>query len=156
MEHMLAAMRPILVDECERQPFSPAARECFANASGEYAWSQCEDALPQAARDAVQQRLDAIPPPPPSNDAERRQLAIDQAQRIAFDYYALWATRPQHTGCPTSLDAFAPYAPANDTSWKSDPWGTTFTFSCSGTRLIVVSAGPDRKTGTADDISSKD
>jgi hypothetical protein len=33
-----------------------------------------------------------------------------------------------------------------------DPWGTSLFFSCSSRAIVVISAGPDRRFQTADDV----
>jgi hypothetical protein len=155
MQYMFTSMRAILVDECVREPFSPESIDCFASAASQSEWVRCEGKLPQDKRDAVQARLDAIPPPPPANDDERAERARYQAKRAAFEYFPQWAVHPANRGCPESLAALEPYASPEDIGWK-DPWGTAFAFRCVDGQMIVTSAGPDRKPGTRDDISSQD
>lgn len=147
----LAAFRTILADECSRWPASLV--DCFGAATTEAAWGECEATVPPELQEAMQARLDAVPPPP-EDDADRLDRARRRAQKIAFEYYPQWAVEPQHRGCPASLAELAPYAGPGET-W-ADPWGTAFTTRCEGGMLIVVSAGPDRQPGTADDVTSAD
>jgi len=58
--------------------------------------------------------------------------------------------------CPRSMDVLV--AHRYITRALTDDWGTVLAFSCtspySTDKALVVSAGPDRKLGTADDIRS--
>lgn len=145
----LAAFQTILADECSRWPASLV--DCFGTATTEAAWAACEATVPPDVEEAMQARLDAVPPPP-EDDAGRIDRARRRAQKIAFEDYPQWAVVPQHTGCPPSLADLAPYADPGET-W-ADPWGTAFATRCEGGMLIVTSAGPDRQPGTADDVTS--
>jgi general secretion pathway protein G len=40
----------------------------------------------------------------------------------------------------------------DESSARTDPWGTAWKTTCEGKRVIVSSAGPDRQFGTDDDI----
>jgi len=39
-------------------------------------------------------------------------------------------------------------------SSATDPWGSPYVINCVDDDIVVVSAGPDKKTGTADDITA--
>lgn len=149
MLEQIAAMRVILLDECRQQPWPGADTTCFEQSADADAWRACEEQLPAALRANIQARLDAIP----RNDPPE-ELARQQVRKIAFEYYPQWAMRPRNRGCPASLAELAEFAEEPAPQPWLDPWGTTLSFACEGGMLVVTSAGPDRKPGTSDDISS--
>ena len=62
---------------------------------------------------------------------------------------------------PASLDALSNKPSDADTEWvkmldkpiSKDPWGNPYEYSINGSEFVLKSMGPDRQTGTADDIS---
>jgi hypothetical protein len=58
----------------------------------------------------------------------------------------------RHGECPSVATLIS--ARRLDADYTSDPWGGAYEIECSGSRVIVRSAGPDRRVGTEDDISS--
>ena len=62
------------------------------------------------------------------------------------------------SNCPASIDDLV--SNKNMTKKSKDPWGTDYTLKCPGTGdpdgVDVISTGPDRQEGTADDIKSWD
>lgn len=65
-------------------------------------------------------------------------------------------------GLPTSLDALSVKPSEADTDWvkmldkpiSKDPWGSPYEYKPNGSEFELKSIGPDRQSGTADDISA--
>ena len=63
---------------------------------------------------------------------------------------------------PAALDALSNKPSDADAEWvkmldkpiAKDPWGSPYEYSVNGSEFVLKSIGPDRQTGTADDISS--
>jgi hypothetical protein len=78
-------------------------------------------------------------------------------QKLAFEAYPSWAAAHPDKACPDSLAELDEYLTAKV---GADPWGGTYKMTCGPTNppgvrgMGVMSAGPDRKEGTADDIKS--
>jgi hypothetical protein len=87
----------------------------------------------------------------------RAEVAQATAKKYAGEAYAQWS---QSTGlaCPAHLAQLTTYMNNKDTK---DPWGTEYVMGCGarvgpdhGPGIVVVSAGPDLRFGTGDDIGS--
>ena len=59
----------------------------------------------------------------------------------------------EHQGCPTTRDDLIGGGYIDASSFV-DPWGTSIAYWCADDAANVISAGPDRTFGTADDITS--
>jgi hypothetical protein len=72
----------------------------------------------------------------------------------AFEAFPQWATVNHEEACPRSIHDLTAYVATN----PHDEWGTELELHCgNGIRgALVRSAGPDRRFGSADDISSND
>jgi len=61
------------------------------------------------------------------------------------------------SGCPKSIDELISQGELSKNDAK-DPWGTAYVFRCPGTQdtdgVDVISWGPDKTDGTADDVKS--
>ena len=83
-------------------------------------------------------------------DAKIAEMLV---KRYATNAYGAWLL-DNGKGCPT-LDQLVKYT---DDKAGEDPWGTTLNVECSSsttsTRIVVVSAGADRRFGTDDDVKS--
>ena len=63
---------------------------------------------------------------------------------------------------PAALDALSNKPSDADAEWvrmldkpiSKDPWGNPYEYTVNGSEFVLKSMGPDRQTGTADDISS--
>ena len=63
---------------------------------------------------------------------------------------------------PSALDALSIKPNDADAEWvkmldkpiAKDPWGSPYEYSVNGSEFVLKSMGPDRQSGTADDISS--
>ncbi|HVU02923.1 MAG TPA: prepilin-type N-terminal cleavage/methylation domain-containing protein [Polyangiaceae bacterium] len=62
-----------------------------------------------------------------------------------------WWTIREGSGCPTVQDLLSSEM-IDEASARTDPWGMPWRIECDGTRATVYSNGPDRKSGTEDDI----
>jgi hypothetical protein len=69
------------------------------------------------------------------------------AERALADYSL------EHQRCPTTRDDLIGGGYIDAPSLV-DPWGTSIAYWCSDDAANVISAGPDRTFGTADDITS--
>ena len=80
-----------------------------------------------------------------------KEIMVVQQAIIA---YALHNKNP----CPDDLDTL--YKDGHITKKPKDPWGQEMTYKCPGDNnkdgADICSSGPDRKTGTEDDICSWD
>ncbi len=63
-----------------------------------------------------------------------------------------WKMDPENSSCPTVSQLIEEKILDKGTN-TSDPWNQPFTIQCTEDDVIVTSTGPDRKKGTADDIS---
>jgi hypothetical protein len=91
------------------------------------------------------------------------QAQVDSARlglaEVAQSAYPLWAINHPDDDCPGSLDDLVPYLAG--ARKLVDPWGNPLTMACRARppgehRFGVISAGPDGKPGTADDLHSWD
>ena len=63
---------------------------------------------------------------------------------------------------PAALDALSNKPSDADAEWvrmldkpiSKDPWGNPYEYTVNGSEFVLKSMGPDRQSGTADDISS--
>ncbi|MGN6103913.1 MAG: prepilin-type N-terminal cleavage/methylation domain-containing protein [Kofleriaceae bacterium] len=84
------------------------------------------------------------------------KLAID---KFAFEAYPQWSLANSQTPCPADLMAVAAHMGKTEKD-TIDPWGTQYKMFCgqnvpAGAKgFAVMSAGPDKQEGTADDIKS--
>jgi hypothetical protein len=85
----------------------------------------------------------------------KEQVAAVELERLVTDAYPRWSMNNPDQRCPTELDDLAPYT---DLEGVLDPWSTRLEMHCDvpGEIFAVVSAGPDGKFGTADDVRSWD
>lgn len=90
----------------------------------------------------------------PSAVAAEVETARQAVTVLSTDVYAAWTRHPGET-CPETLADLTGKPDADN----FDPWGTRYGIICGGAvtggpRFGVMSAGPDGKGGTADDINS--
>ena len=78
------------------------------------------------------------------------KTAVSSAQ-IIRKAAELWQANNNETSCPTvsQLVQEKLLDPGQNTS---DPWGQSFTLSCTDEDVTVSSNGPDKKKGTKDDV----
>lgn len=85
-------------------------------------------------------------------------IAFMQAKSLAHDSYEAWQHDNPDATCPERLEDVIKYANSKDIK---DPWGSPYIMKCGeglpqDITFGVVSFGPDKKEGTADDIHSWD
>jgi len=68
------------------------------------------------------------------------------------DAFRRWGYDHRETRCPTALADLDAYARRANTD---DPWSRPYVMRCSADAFEVLSAGPDRQLGTADDLTSR-
>jgi hypothetical protein len=68
------------------------------------------------------------------------------------DAFRRWGDDHRGTRCPMALADLDPYARRTNTD---DPWSRSYVMRCSSDAFEVLSAGPDRELGTADDLTSR-
>jgi general secretion pathway protein G len=84
--------------------------------------------------------------------ADKAKVSVSKAdavtiQKAAEPFYQ------SNSRCPSVAELALPKEFA--AKGANDAWGNPFKVSCTGGDVKVVSAGPDRRDGTSDDISSK-
>ncbi|HET9953081.1 MAG TPA: type II secretion system protein [Polyangiaceae bacterium] len=84
-----------------------------------------------------------------------KQAQISQAEvgaRTMRTAIQQWQASNNESSCPTvsQLVQEKQIDPGQSTN---DPWNQAYTFNCSDDEVTVISAGPDKKKGTKDDIS---
>lgn len=62
-----------------------------------------------------------------------------------------WQSSTNETSCPTISQLVQEKHLDSGTSTQ-DPWGQSFTLTCTEDEIFVLSNGPDKKKGTKDDI----
>lgn len=78
-------------------------------------------------------------------------------KKLALEAYPQWAVRTIAQDCPRDLRDLLEFTNLEDTN---DPWGQPLKMTCGPTNppdvkgIGVVSFGPDKREGTADDITS--
>jgi general secretion pathway protein G len=81
------------------------------------------------------------------------RIAVTQIAQAAQQYMM-----ENNSNCPTSMDDLV--TNKNLPKKPKDPWGKEYTLKCPGTGdpdgVDIMSPGPDRQDGTADDIKSWD
>jgi hypothetical protein len=77
------------------------------------------------------------------------ELTTTEARAVAFAAYRYRETVDSGT-CPTVDQLFDKKELGPDQRY--DRWNSPFAITCSGARIDAISAGPDRRLGTRDDI----
>lgn len=85
----------------------------------------------------------------------KHDIARATAAKYAFEALPSWLTTHPGCTCPDDLADLNEWMNKKDTR---DPWGRDYRWACGPLRnqpsLLVVSAGPDGRFGTSDDIGS--
>jgi prepilin-type N-terminal cleavage/methylation domain-containing protein len=88
----------------------------------------------------------------------KEDIAKIAAHKFADEAFPQWSRSHPDKGCPDKIDDLTEYMNSNN---KNDPWGTEWKLLCppnlpAGVRtgIAIISAGPDKKEGTSDDIKS--
>jgi hypothetical protein len=92
---------------------------------------------------------------PTKQELDRTKLTVE---KYAYEAFASWAASHPDKACPDRLDELNAYMNTED---SKDPWGTPYKMLCGSTApaaarhgIGVLSAGPDQKFDTDDDIRS--
>lgn len=70
-----------------------------------------------------------------------------RALKTAAKIYAI-----QTPGTCPDIDTLVAEGMIEDDTRRADPWETPYIFECSGSKVAVYSAGPDKQDGTEDDV----
>lgn len=62
-----------------------------------------------------------------------------------------WQASNNETSCPT-ISQLVQDKQIDPGTGSNDPWGQAYTLTCTDDDVTVISAGPDKKKGTKDDI----
>jgi general secretion pathway protein G len=84
---------------------------------------------------------------------DEHAVAID-AGRHVLAAVASWQTA-NSDGCPTITELVEAGQLDRDAR-TDDPWGNRYRIVCEGVHAAVRSAGPDRRSGTPDDVTIRD
>ncbi len=82
-----------------------------------------------------------------------RAAAVDTGRQV-LAAVASWQTE-NADGCPTITQLMEDGRLDRDAR-TDDPWGNRYRIVCDGLHAAVRSAGPDRRPGTADDLTIRD
>ena len=86
-----------------------------------------------------------------NRDYQRHALALVSARRLHTEAEFYRAKHPTDA-CPTP-DLLPEESELTAEIKRGDPWGTPYRIVCEGDgEIAVLSSGPDRKEGTADDL----
>jgi hypothetical protein len=77
------------------------------------------------------------------------EIALRSTQSYVDSYMTWWRSHREQT-CPTSLAELSSYGANNGL----DPWHQPYVMRCNASGFQVLSAGPDRTLGTADDLET--
>jgi hypothetical protein len=77
--------------------------------------------------------------------------------RLANEAFPQWSAAHPEVRCPANIEALMPWMNSGE---AIDPWGRDYRYFCitqpgRPARVLVWSAGPDRRHGTSDDIRSE-
>jgi hypothetical protein len=82
------------------------------------------------------------------HDAQH-DIARREAKRLAYEAYPQWAASHPDKKCPDRIEDLLEYGGST-----FDPWLNSYEIHCDAAQPYVVSAGPDGRMGTSDDIRS--
>lgn len=80
----------------------------------------------------------------------RIRTAETSARALRHAVSGYWVTHNE-SSCPT-FDELMTAGILDEAAEKKDPWGGAWRIQCDGARVTVSSDGPDRRSGTPDDI----
>lgn len=92
-----------------------------------------------------------------NTDAKKAKEVRDALKKYAFEAYPEWTAAHPDKECPPSLADLDEYMKP---PMPTDPWGTPIKMMCGkdvpkeAKYFAVMSFGPDKQEGTADDIKS--
>jgi hypothetical protein len=140
-ESGLAALKRERLRQCNEEHWPAETIRCFDQARTVEDTGRCYGMLTAAVAQAeVDDRKTAFAGKP-------LELARATLKEHA-DAIGPWTADHEGKTCPTwdELDHYVHFKGAQD------PWGHAYVVSCDGGKIVVLSAGPDGKVGTEDDV----
>lgn len=96
----------------------------------------------------------AVPARTPSSDRTTARLDIQRIEVGLEMYRVLEGNLPsKEEGLEALLQPLPPDGTPVMKRIPADPWGNAYSYTSSGVEFSVVSAGPDRRLGTKDDVT---
>lgn len=95
----------------------------------------------------------SLPTDPPVTESPHYESARRGVEMVEIAAQ-LWADDTGNARCPTVQDLID--GRRMDPKKATDPWGTTWVVLCHEADFVVLSAGPDTKVNTKDDVSSEE
>jgi hypothetical protein len=154
---------------CKADHYSASLRTCLAAARSVNGMSKCVSAIHQGClknakgQDGLNLCADARDRLMSLVDEASASLRLDRDKTLhAIENYDMafdaWSTKNPGKHCPASLDELESmrFDQANEglELVRNDQWGTPLTMKCDADDMWVISNGPDKVAGTADDLDS--
>lgn len=86
---------------------------------------------------------------PKYRDAQK--TTAETGARVIRQAAQAWQAGNNEVSCPT-MSQLVQEKQLDPGANTNDPWGTAYSLNCTEDDVTVISAGPDKKKGTADDI----
>ena len=83
---------------------------------------------------------------------EAQKSQAETGARVVRTAIQQWQAANNESTCPT-ISQLVQEKHLDPGQSTNDPWSQPYTFVCSDDDVMVISAGPDKKKGTKDDIS---
>lgn len=87
---------------------------------------------------------------PRFREAQKQQA--ETGARVVRTAIQQWQAANNESSCPT-ISQLVQEKHLDPGQSTNDPWGQPYTLSCADDDVTVISAGPDKKKGTKDDIA---
>jgi general secretion pathway protein G len=82
---------------------------------------------------------------------ESQVKAAETSARALRQAVQMWQTQNNEVSCPT-VEQLVKEKHLDSAANVQDPWGEDFKLSCPAGDVVVASPGPDKKSGTEDDV----
>ena len=82
---------------------------------------------------------------------DAQKSGAETGARVSRAAVQNWQATNNESSCPT-ISQLVQEKHLDPGANTSDPWGSAYAVSCTEDDVVVVSAGPDKKKGTKDDI----
>jgi len=83
---------------------------------------------------------------------EAQKTTAKTGARVVRTAIQQWQAANNEVNCPT-ISQLVQEKHLDPGQSTNDPWGQPYTLVCTDDEVTVISAGPDKKKGSADDIS---
>jgi len=83
---------------------------------------------------------------------EAQKTTAKTGARVVRTAIQQWQAANNEVNCPT-ISQLVQEKHLDPGQSTNDPWGQPYTLACTDDEVTVISAGPDKKKGSADDIS---